>query len=1118
MANDVEDILSDLIARVGKVRRWLLALGVLRTVALWLACLSVYVGLYALIDHRVHFAWPGRLTALLGLIALLVALACSFVKTLGRDMTYSHAANHVESRQSFDQQLVAAVEYHEGRSDYPYSEALARQLVLHAHEATREYAFDATVEKWRGYLLAGCIVLCLSVVGLFVRQNVLYFSSYLARLIRPFSAIEPVPTALLESTTGDIVTGPNVPVTLQAEVQGRVPDAAMLVLTPLSATDPNGMSTRQPQRIEVQPQADGRGKSTLAATTSFDALGPLTYHFEAGEARSETHTITVAEPPAIESISATVTLPNADGEQAAPSRTEPVTGRRLDVLPGSRVALQIKTTVPIRQATVLGLDGQPKRQTLNDAETFDVEFTADKSSPMEFALVGSEGLSNREPQKLDIHLRSDEPPQFKLICPEADYLATNVASIPVTFEITDDFGLDSAQLCCELPYGQRLVLDVNAPEGARRARLSHTLELEQYDLDVGDSVLFYAQAGETGTGQNRSDAGYSSEVYFIEIRPYQQYWHPQPGGGPSSMPGPVSEDLITILEYTRAILKKTWALAHAPAAAETDRARLEGLAADVEYCAEQLAAIRDDPDYGFSERDTSALSDVIKFYHAAGAHLARHDATAALPSERTAYRLLRRFVDELHLKWNPPSSGQSVPQDKPERVTLQEQPEPSGAEKERAENQLEKMQQRIEKLSRQQESLKTDLADALAQRGRQGRDSPSDAASSSSGGSGPSSASASASQQQRDEEDSQLARSSESSGGKAQAASDSSSSDAAASASDPSESSSDGGPPDQQRQKGTSSQSASASGASGGQAQPGAADQSYASQSDGSSGQGQGRSDAGADADAPGESTAPGQGRALDGHSSSESGGSAESPSAQTDARLRMLEAIEKALRQQASDVSADLEQLALPDYSSHAEARNEAKERIGRAVEDMKTFEEALADMRYAPAPSAQRDSQTVALADSAARRLAEASRAIGRGLSSGQQQTGADQAKALARQLAADAEALDASVGAEERQQMLQRLKAAERLLEKMAGAQWATIDGGGAPGASHVYTRSPRMGPAETARMLAQQFWSIAIGARERPLRPVDDEPSDVEFFELENIFFESAATFRPQRSPK
>ena len=115
-------------------------------------------------------------------------------------------------------------------------------------------------------------------------------------------------------------------------------------------------------------------------------------------------------------------------------------------------------------------------------------------------------------------------------------------------------------------------------------------------------------------------------------------------------------------------------------------------------------------------------------------------------------------------------------------------------------------------------------------------------------------------------------------------------------------------------------------------------------------------------------------------------------------------------------------------------------------------------------------------------------------------------------------NAEALDASVGPEERERMLQRLKAAERLLEKMAGAQWATVDGGGAPGASHVYTRSPRTGPAEAARMLSQQFWSIAIRARERSLRPMDDEPSDAEFFELENMFYESAAAFRPQRSPK
>ncbi len=231
MATGVDDILNDLIARVGRVRRWLLALSALRIAALGLACVSLYVGAYAWLDHHVHFGTLGRASALVLFLALIAVGLYFIVRVLRRDMTYANAANYIEGKRSFDQQLVAAVEYYEGRGDYPYSKALAAQLVRQVDVAAQGYRFDSTIDKWQGYLLAGFVLLCACVVGLFVRQNVLYISSYLARLLRPFSAIEPVPATVLESATGDIVAGVDAPVTFDVAVQGRVPESVSLVLT-----------------------------------------------------------------------------------------------------------------------------------------------------------------------------------------------------------------------------------------------------------------------------------------------------------------------------------------------------------------------------------------------------------------------------------------------------------------------------------------------------------------------------------------------------------------------------------------------------------------------------------------------------------------------------------------------------------------------------------------------------------------------------------------------------------------------------------------------------------------------------------------------------------------------
>ncbi len=106
------------------------------------------------------------------------------------------------------------------------------------------------------------------------------------------------------------------------------------------------------------------------------------------------------------------------------------------------------------------------------------------------------------------------------------------------------------------------------------------------------------------------------------------------------------------------------------------------------------------------------------------------------------------------------------------------------------------------------------------------------------------------------------------------------------------------------------------------------------------------------------------------------------------------------------------------------------------------------------------------------------------------------------MAEQLAKDAEAYDESLSEAEKQKMQDRLKAAERLLESMAGTQWTTMSSGGGPGAGHVYTNDPHASPAEAARLLARQFWSMALKGKERRSRPVEQEASDVEFFEAEN----------------
>jgi len=228
-----------------------------------------------------------------------------------------------------------------------------------------------------------------------------------------------------------------------------------------------------------------------------------------------------------------------------------------------------------------------------------------------------------------------------------------------------------------------------------------------------------------------------------------------------------------------------------------------------------------------------------------------------------------------------------------------------------------------------------------------------------------------------------------------------------------------------------------------------------------------------------------------------------------------MLEAKQKALREQASQVQDDLAQLPATEVTAPGRARDEAQKHVAQAVEKMKEFEDKVARARY---ESAQDKAGLTEPADSASRELVEAGRVIRRGLAGDQQKSPADQARELAEQLAEDAEAMDESLSPADRQRMLERLEAAKRLLQNSPDPQWSTVSSGGSASGTLVYTQGGAQTPAETARMLARQFWSMAIEAKQKELRPFTEQPSDAEFFQAENEFFEKAARFRESPTEK
>src|SRR4030042_183661 len=289
MAENVEEKLNALVARVGKVRRWLVTIAILKVAALCLIFVSVFTGFYAWLDHRLNFDEIARIISFILLIAGLVFLLHRLTKLLLGHISFSVAANYIENKRSFNQPLVPAIEYYENKQHYPYSKALAEQLVLRVEKESGEFKFDSTVEKWQGYALGAVILFGLAAAMFYVRDNYVYFSSYFARLTHPLASVEPLSSTHLESITKDLVAEPDSEVKFAAEIKGRVPELGKLVLLELKPDTADSSQEQQRQEMQIRPRCDEGKTAQCEAAKSFSQPGKFKNRFKQDSAATEWH-------------------------------------------------------------------------------------------------------------------------------------------------------------------------------------------------------------------------------------------------------------------------------------------------------------------------------------------------------------------------------------------------------------------------------------------------------------------------------------------------------------------------------------------------------------------------------------------------------------------------------------------------------------------------------------------------------------------------------------------------------------------------------------------------------------------------------------------------------------
>lgn len=251
------------------------------------------------------------------------------------------------------------------------------------------------------------------------------------------------------------------------------------------------------------------------------------YFVEAAGVRSGLFRLDVVDVPYVERIDLEYRFPRYTGLK--PQLVED--GGDVAVLRGTEVSLLVGTTVPVMggRLVVEGEEPQPLEVTPDGRLTGAFEVSREAFYRIE--LPGQDGTFAAGSPDYSIEVLSDQPPIIRFLKPGRDARVTAIEEVFTEVEVEDDFGVGRLEL----------VFSVNgAPEEIRRLHsgrrsprqlsVGHTFFLEEYELEPGDFVSYYARATDNRGSPGRQQR--STDIYFMEIRPFgMAYRQAAQGGG-----------------------------------------------------------------------------------------------------------------------------------------------------------------------------------------------------------------------------------------------------------------------------------------------------------------------------------------------------------------------------------------------------------------------------------------------------------------------------------------------------------------------------------------------------------------------------------------------------------
>lgn len=706
-------------ARIAEVREALRRARLLRHLAAAFAIGILVRGsflLAALNGHALPKRWDRW--SMLGLIVL-----CLVAWIKGRRNIWSdhEIARVIEQKHpSLDALLLTAIE-HEPEADEPTG-FLHERLIDHAlaRAATQNWPVTVANKPYTRALAAAWLaVIAFVATDVALRLNTPDQKSQIAQ-----QAVETPskPTAFeVTLTPGDAEVERGSRLIIEARFNGPVPADAMLIVS-----EPDGkIRDRLPMRLTVDEQVYGGLISKVDADTK--------YHVEFANQKSQEHTITVFDYPALVRADVIVTPPEYTKLPAKETKNT----QKVTALEGSKIAWRIQVNKPLIAevtsksdpfsshlvaAELFGEDKTiiPLTPSSEDPTVLEAVFTAEKSQKYRLHLVDEADRANKNPPWFKVTVQSNGLAKIEVVFPKRDLQVSSIQELPVEAKISDDLGVTKSGAVFSINGNSKEIIfrhPVTEPKQKQDVRAELTLETE--NAQPRQLVSYYLWAEDTGPkGEVRRAM---SDMFFADVRHFEDIFREMEA--PPSEPGEPKPKSDKLVDLVKQIVNATWRIIRDTNAGRT----MDSAAPDVDVVDQSVGIALEQVKEGMEEAEDAevkqalteawkALKDAQPPLQQASAEKKRSPINQALTFEQTALEWLHRAQSREHqvMRQNsPPQPGAGQQANKNQLMDLELKQQEKRYEEEKVATEAQSAEQqenlqvlnRLKELARRQEAL-----------------------------------------------------------------------------------------------------------------------------------------------------------------------------------------------------------------------------------------------------------------------------------------------------------------------------------------------------------------------------------------------------------------------------